>query len=192
MPGVKPVVADSGSTTSSAPVASTHRRVMSTSLSRLAATDAAVSGPGAGATWTAAAVKARIRTAVRDPGAEGDARQGKDATDERPEAKPAPLSRSSEALAFAVARRPAIDGRGCRPPSPARDRRTAPLSARAPARPGTPAMSRSRAVKNWPAIFLRHAGEHALADAADGATDRGVGVVGELGAAAGGGGEAAP
>ncbi len=63
--GVNPVVADSGSTMSSAPVAAWQRRVMSTIASRLAATEAAVSGPGAGASWTAAAVKARISVAAR-------------------------------------------------------------------------------------------------------------------------------
>ena len=99
MPGVNPVVADSGSTTSSAPVASTHRRVNSTSLSRLAATDAAVSGPGTGATWTAAAVKARITPPTQsvgpapDPGAERHAGQGQQAADEHADARSRPRCR---------------------------------------------------------------------------------------------------
>ena len=60
MPGVKPVVTDSGSTTSSAPVASTHRSTHSTALARLPLTDSGVSGPGSGAIWIAAAVNALI------------------------------------------------------------------------------------------------------------------------------------
>src|SRR4051812_41473016 len=59
-PGVKPVEADSGSTTSSAPVSATHRSTRATHLSTLDLTLAAVSGPGTGATWTAAAVNALI------------------------------------------------------------------------------------------------------------------------------------
>src|SRR5262249_40551646 len=60
-PGVNPVVAASGSTTNSAPVAATHRSTYATHLSTLDLTDSAVSGPGSGATCTAAAVNARIR-----------------------------------------------------------------------------------------------------------------------------------
>ena len=57
---MNPVVADSGSTTSSAPVASTQRRVKSTHLSRFLRTDSGDRGPGTGASWMAAAVNARI------------------------------------------------------------------------------------------------------------------------------------
>jgi len=59
-PGVQPVVAASGSTTSSAPVAAMHRSMWSTHLSRFAVTDSADSGPGTGASCTAATVNARI------------------------------------------------------------------------------------------------------------------------------------
>src|SRR5471030_818223 len=58
-PGVKPVVADSGRTTSSAPVASTQRVSQSTHLTMLASTTSRLSGSATGAIWTAAAVKAR-------------------------------------------------------------------------------------------------------------------------------------
>src|SRR4029079_17919632 len=55
----KPVVAVSGRTTSSAPVASTQRVNQSTHFSRLARTPPGLSGPFTGAIWMAAAVKAR-------------------------------------------------------------------------------------------------------------------------------------
>src|SRR4029079_1512495 len=58
-PGVKPVVAVSGRTTSSAPVASTQRVNQSTHFSRLARTPPGLSGPFTGEIWMAAAVKAR-------------------------------------------------------------------------------------------------------------------------------------
>src|SRR5674476_873127 len=61
-PGVKPVVAVSGRTTSSAPVASTHRVSQSTHFSMLALTTSGLRGPVTGAVWTAAAVKARMST----------------------------------------------------------------------------------------------------------------------------------
>src|SRR5665647_2981529 len=61
-PGVKPVVAVSGRTTSSAPVASTHRVSQSTHFSMLALTTSGLRGPMTGAVWTAAAVKARMST----------------------------------------------------------------------------------------------------------------------------------
>jgi hypothetical protein len=54
------VDADSGSTTSSAPAVSAQRRSHSAPLAQLAAIESAVSGPGIGAIWTAAAVKARM------------------------------------------------------------------------------------------------------------------------------------
>src|SRR4051812_28630399 len=52
-PVTNPVDAVSGSTTSSAPVASTQRRVQSAPAAPLAATIAGVTGPGSGAIWTA-------------------------------------------------------------------------------------------------------------------------------------------
>src|SRR6186997_1010537 len=60
--GVKPVVAVSGRTTSSAPVASTQRVTQSTHFSTLARTPSGLSGPATGAIWTAAAMKARMST----------------------------------------------------------------------------------------------------------------------------------
>src|SRR5680860_833251 len=60
--GVKPVVAVSGRTTSSAPVASTQRVSQSTHFSMLAFTASGLSGPATGAIWMAAAVKARMST----------------------------------------------------------------------------------------------------------------------------------
>ena len=65
--GVKPVVAVSGSTTSSAPVSATQRRVKSTHLSRFLRTTSGESFPETGAIWTAAAVKARISDASPGP-----------------------------------------------------------------------------------------------------------------------------
>ena len=62
---MKPVVADSGSTTSSAPVASTQRVSQSTHRSMFALTLSGLSGPGTGAIWTAAAVNARMVSASR-------------------------------------------------------------------------------------------------------------------------------
>src|SRR5665811_885625 len=64
-PGVKPVVADSGRTTSSAPVTPTHRVSQSTHFSMLALTASGLSGPATGAIWIAAAVKARMSSPPR-------------------------------------------------------------------------------------------------------------------------------
>ena len=58
MPGVKPVVTDSGSTTSSAPVASTHASTQSTRLGQVALDRLGRERPGSGAIWTAATVNA--------------------------------------------------------------------------------------------------------------------------------------
>src|SRR5262245_11719094 len=94
MPGVNPVEAVSGSTTSSAPVASTHRSTSATQRSTLDLMLAAVNGPGAGATWIAAAVNAfttRLPTPTARPSSpachdrtDQDAEQG----DDRPEGGP--------------------------------------------------------------------------------------------------------
>src|SRR6476659_4858504 len=82
--GVKPVVADSGSTTSSAPVASTQRVTQSTHISTLALTASRDSGPATGAIWTAAAVIARMSVPPGDD-ADGDAGEGDGRSDHLPD-----------------------------------------------------------------------------------------------------------
>src|SRR5450631_2420786 len=70
--GVKPVVADSGRTISSAPVAWAQRVSQSTHFSMLARTPSGLNGPGTGPIWTAAAVKART-SSPPDSSADRDA-----------------------------------------------------------------------------------------------------------------------
>src|SRR5665647_3498001 len=81
-PGVKPVVTDSGRTTSSAPVASTQRVSQSTHFSMLALTTSGLRGPATGATWTAAAVKARMSPPSHSD-ADGHAGEGNRGTGQR-------------------------------------------------------------------------------------------------------------
>src|SRR5437762_4062115 len=78
-PGVNPVLAASGSTSTSAPVASTQRSMRSTQAARLALTDSGVSGPGAGGTWTAAATNGSMASPsgpAPDERADNDTEQG--------------------------------------------------------------------------------------------------------------------
>ena len=151
-PGVKPVVAVSGSTTSSAPVAATQRRTMSTQCSRLAAIVSGLRGAAVGATCTAAAVKARMSAPPAESRPEGDTEQGDHPSGDDSEREAA---RALEDGRLRSAGRPA--GEGARRGSgqdPARltaSRRPGRSAGASPA--GAPAMSASRAAKNWPAIL---------------------------------------
>src|SRR6476620_468381 len=168
--GVKPVVADSGSTTSSAPVASTQRVSQSTHFSTLALTASGDSGPATGAIWTAAAVNARMSVPPGDD-ADGHAGEGDHGTDdgaheELPALEPGP-GRCRRGIhgpgrCGGRTRRADDGGLGARPGG----------HRHLDADPGDVVVDGGEELAGH---LLGDAGEHALADAADGAADDGVG-----------------
>src|SRR5665647_1338847 len=169
-PGVKPVVAVSGRTTSSAPVASTQRVSQSTHFPMLALTTLALRGPATGAIWTAAAVKARMSSS---PGSNADGHAGESdrGADERAvEEVPALEGRA------ATHRRSGIrDLRSWR--SSRNERGFGQLTGGKEA--GDVGVDRREELTRH---LLGHPREHPLTDATDHATHDGIGIVGQVGA----------
>src|SRR5450759_1670397 len=180
--GVKAVVADSGRTTSSAPVSLTQRVSQSTHFSMLALTTSGLSGPGTGAIWMAAAVKARMSS---PPGndAHSHAGQSDRSTGQRAVEEVPALERRAGTCCCSGIRRPGTLGSGIRHPGTLRSdghpEAGSLLGNDGGADAGDVGIDRSEELAGH---LLGDTGEHPLPDATDAATDDGIGVVSQVSA----------